>query len=295
MKKSKQISPYNNSGRANFPDRGRTGVYIIYEDKTPVYVGYSAKDLYKTMYRHFQEWNHTGQEVVSYARQYNKYKYTCRVVYCTARQAASLETALIKKYKPRDNGNRYEDKKLSRYDITTAEILNKTPSESLQFTKKELDHMRKVLEEDAAEQAAAEAMPEAMFGIVSPSSSNYERDVDRYKYFIIDTRTKKPYSGWEYKEDADETLFQLDDNYKLMTYERAKEYTGQDPKVVFKSMANKSYKEEARSYKIIVTDSKNKKQAEFYSDSFDKAVDLTIQALNKYFHYKKITLEAIQK
>lgn len=109
MKVFKFFSPYRAGGKTTFPDsRTRTGVYLIKENGKLVYVGYSGTDLYKTMYRHFQEWNDRTQQIrITY---YNKLKtnnYTVRIIYCTPKQAARLEGALILKHQPRDNTNTY--------------------------------------------------------------------------------------------------------------------------------------------------------------------------------------------
>ena len=106
MKKTKLLPPYNEGTRqTTFKDRGRPGVYLIYKNGELRYVGMSQSNLYKTMYRHFQNWEDKKQERVVY-------KYLsgikCRVIYCTAAQAAKLERALILKYKPTDNPNKLE-------------------------------------------------------------------------------------------------------------------------------------------------------------------------------------------
>lgn len=109
MEKYKFRPPYQDNGRTTFPEsKNRTGIYIIKEDGVIVYVGYSAKNLYKTMYRHFQYWHHRWQEVVSYRDRMDIHKYTVRIVYCTKKQAYALEKKLIEKYKPRDNDTTYE-------------------------------------------------------------------------------------------------------------------------------------------------------------------------------------------
>jgi len=104
MKKTRYKEPYNRKGKTNFPDRERPGVYVIKEKDSGkiVYVGYSANNLYRTMYRHFQQWNHSEQPVISYANK-GPQNYLCRVIYCTAKQAVTLEEMLILKYKPEDN------------------------------------------------------------------------------------------------------------------------------------------------------------------------------------------------
>ncbi len=98
--------PYTKEGRTTHPETAnRSGCYLIKENGKLVYVGFSAKNLYKTMYRHFESWNHRQQEVISYKG--NRKDYTVRVVLCTALQAAKLEKGLIMKYKPRDNAQKY--------------------------------------------------------------------------------------------------------------------------------------------------------------------------------------------
>ncbi|MDR1552567.1 MAG: GIY-YIG nuclease family protein [Prevotellaceae bacterium] len=110
MKVYKFLPPYQKDGKATFRESlNRTGVYIIKENEKIVYIGYSGYNLYKTMYRHFQSWNHKFQDVVSYKSTLNRKKYTVRIVYCTKKQAYVLEKKLIQKYKPRDNELKYKD------------------------------------------------------------------------------------------------------------------------------------------------------------------------------------------
>ena len=108
MKVYKFSEPYKGK-RTTFPEtKDCQGVYIIKEDGKIVYVGFSGYSIYKTMYRHFQTWNHKFQQVVSYASRMSRHRYTVRPILCTARQAYSLEKRLIKKYHPRDNEITYE-------------------------------------------------------------------------------------------------------------------------------------------------------------------------------------------
>lgn len=100
------LPPYYENGLTRFNIRHKPGVYLIYKHKRLVYVGYSASDVYKTMYRHFQKWNDKSQQRVVYQHLNN---ITVRVVYCrTGAKAKALEEALILKYKPEDNINKYE-------------------------------------------------------------------------------------------------------------------------------------------------------------------------------------------
>lgn len=109
MKVYKFLPPYDEKGKCTFrAAKERPGVYIIKEDSKIVYVGKSGYNLYKTMYRHFQSWHHSQQDVVSYKNRLSRHRYTVRVVYTTANQANALEEALILKYKPRDNDQKLE-------------------------------------------------------------------------------------------------------------------------------------------------------------------------------------------
>lgn len=118
MKVFKFWPPYQANGRTTFPETvNRSGVYLICENGKLVYIGYSATNLYRTMYRHFQKWNHRGQPVVTYAG--SAKKYTVRVVLCTPAQAARLEKALIIKNRPRDNRDKYRGYTLDLQDKKT--------------------------------------------------------------------------------------------------------------------------------------------------------------------------------
>lgn len=110
IKKSTFLKPYDTNGKTTFADaKNKSGVYLIKENGKIVYVGYSGNNLYRTLYRHFQNWNHTGQEVVSYKSRLTRNSYLVRVVYCTSSQAAKLESALIIKHQPRDNKNKLDN------------------------------------------------------------------------------------------------------------------------------------------------------------------------------------------
>lgn len=125
-RRTKLLPPYKADGKSTmFPARNVPGVYLIYREDRGftrtthelLYVGYSASDVYKAMYRHFQAWNDRqaalGQreERVTFTV---KPSIKVRVVYCrTGRQAAELEQALIIKHRPRHNPD-----KLAFYELT---------------------------------------------------------------------------------------------------------------------------------------------------------------------------------
>jgi len=122
MKKYKSFPPYLASGKTTFPAiKEKPGVYQIFESGKLVYIGFSSNNLYRTLYRHFQRWNHRGQDVVSYETRMKRHNYTIRVTLCTPLQALKLERLLIKKYKPRDNSNQYELYELTPSDLKVFE------------------------------------------------------------------------------------------------------------------------------------------------------------------------------
>lgn len=124
MKRSKLVAPYSANGNTNFPLRNKSGVYMIYENRKLVYVGYSSFDVYKAMYRHFQRWNDNTQVRVIYP---NSENIKVRLIYCTPLQADRLEKALILKYKPRDNPNKYEQYTMDYQEAKTLEKFEDSP------------------------------------------------------------------------------------------------------------------------------------------------------------------------
>lgn len=130
MYKQRKAKPYyidaNNVKKTTFNVRGVAGVYMIYKNGSLRYVGYSGNNLYRTLYRHFQDWSKSKQQRVVY----DPDKVQVRVIYCKRQvQAYKLETALILKYSPPDNPKKYEEyepdeselKVLAEYNDETAQ------------------------------------------------------------------------------------------------------------------------------------------------------------------------------
>lgn len=94
---------------SNFPHlrQGRqAGVYLISDAAGDiVYIGFSANQLYKTLYRHFETWNDRRQARNTYDRNTHQ----VRVIYTTPKRAGQIEMYLVNKLKPRDNINLYMD------------------------------------------------------------------------------------------------------------------------------------------------------------------------------------------
>ena len=120
MKKYRFIKPYLDDGKTNLRETiEKSGVYLIHKkgDVKPVYVGMSGTNLYKTILRHFQSWEDKQTRVT-----YPKQGYLVRVVTCTPLQAAKLERALIVKYKPKDNPNKYDNYMLDLTDKKAIQV-----------------------------------------------------------------------------------------------------------------------------------------------------------------------------
>lgn len=121
IEKTKWVPPYNTDGKTNFlSTTNKSGCYLIKENNVVVYVGYSGYNLYKTLYRHFQEWN-GQQHLVSYKNKLKSNNYKVRVILCTPTQALKLEKAYINKHKPRDNKNMIEDD--YKIDLSTENLM----------------------------------------------------------------------------------------------------------------------------------------------------------------------------
>lgn len=133
MKKYKKIPVYAKKGVSGIRKvaLNETGVYIIFEGSKRVYIGYSASNLYATIHRHFQTWNDPRQSRTIYSNAPGKY--TVDIIRCTAMQAPELEKALIVKYRPRDNEEKYKNYVPDSYARKTVEIAEKTDYSDLPF------------------------------------------------------------------------------------------------------------------------------------------------------------------
>lgn len=102
----KALSPYLENGKTRFSIRNVPGVYLIYKNKELVYIGFSASDVYKALYRHLQSWKDKHQQRITFKSEKG---ITVRMVYTTSgAKARQLEGALIIKHKPPLNINKYD-------------------------------------------------------------------------------------------------------------------------------------------------------------------------------------------
>ena len=110
VKASKWFAPYFKEYSREIIGKGlnknigkQSGVYLIKDsgNNKVVYCGHSKTQLYKTIYRHFQQWNDRQQERIVF----DKKGFQIRIILCTPSQCIRLETYLINKLKPKYNKN----------------------------------------------------------------------------------------------------------------------------------------------------------------------------------------------
>jgi hypothetical protein len=126
VKVSSFATPYIKPRQTRFiSSRWQAGVYLIKENGTLVYVGYAGECLYRTLYRHFQNWTsksyHSNKVApapyrVSYRQQMSSNTYEVRLIHCSKKQASRLEKVLILRYNPRDNRIKYQQYELDKWD-----------------------------------------------------------------------------------------------------------------------------------------------------------------------------------
>lgn len=142
FKRTRLLKPYKEDGSTTFPARNLPGCYLIYKagglisEHSLRYVGYSGRDVYKALYRHFQTWNDRqvarGErtERITYDP---PGAYRVRVVYTrTAAQARELEKALILANAPPDNPDKLDGYLLTPHGEKLADKAEDAPyTESL--------------------------------------------------------------------------------------------------------------------------------------------------------------------
>lgn len=101
------------------------------------------------------------------------------------------------------------------------------------------------------------------------SDKQYKKEVALYKFFVVNTKTKKIESGWEFKDDAKDALsdFDGDKNYKILSELQLKKLGIDNPKQkwINESSKNKiniswSYGKENRepgNFRFFINDSNN--------------------------------------
>jgi excinuclease UvrABC nuclease subunit len=135
MKSTSFFAPYEGKRRCKLKKTG-CGVYVIKKRENIVYVGMSKATLKETLYRHFQQWtdNRNGflkTVIMGEAFQRVTYKdenldnFKVKVIFCkNPVEAANLEMLLIKKFKPKDNENKYQQILFSELSKTEKDFKN---------------------------------------------------------------------------------------------------------------------------------------------------------------------------
>lgn len=100
--------------------KDKSGVYFIKENGRLVYIGHSGYNLYKTITRHFQQWD-ARQQRATYTP--GAAKFEVKAILTSPTEAQILEDQLIKKYNPRDNSNQKTLDLTENYTPEDLEIL----------------------------------------------------------------------------------------------------------------------------------------------------------------------------
>lgn len=127
------VKPYylNGKGKRAYLSQKKfkvPGVYIIKENDIVVYIGMSKSDVWRSLYRHFQEWNDWRRERITYKHLMQQHKYEVSVIRTTPFDASQLETVLIQKYRPRDNTAKLEA--IHEEQISPEIVVNKNDEEN---------------------------------------------------------------------------------------------------------------------------------------------------------------------
>jgi excinuclease UvrABC nuclease subunit len=130
MRALRKIKLYKKDGGFNILHlKGKSGVYLIYQKNKLVYVGRSSTNrLYKTITRHFQQWNDKAQEGrISYHTD-KKTDFSIKVYITKKADAYPLECSLILRYRPRDNKYKIQSCSISQTDRVSKRFKNKVAS-----------------------------------------------------------------------------------------------------------------------------------------------------------------------
>lgn len=134
MKVQKFVPPYTDAGKPRLKNTWKkSGVYLIKENNKIVYIGHSGYNLYKTMYRHFQNWDSHQTRATYKAKGNKRKKYSIRTILTTPNQAHRLEIALSKKYNPRDMKYKYQKLELDVKDKKVEQNYFIQPVENVPF------------------------------------------------------------------------------------------------------------------------------------------------------------------
>ena len=114
-------NPYLASGRCSYRyiEYNKPGVYIILRNWEIVYVGMSESNVYRAFYRHFQKWSNASRhryfgERKTYDRNDGS-SYMGVITLLDREVVRDIESDLIQRYKPIDNGQKIQYTKYQEY------------------------------------------------------------------------------------------------------------------------------------------------------------------------------------
>ena len=139
MRVLKRVPVYKSDKKSNITHlKGKSGVYHIFDGNKRVYVGHSSYNLYKTILRHFQEWNDEAQPGrITYVNK-RKSRFSVKVWLTNSYDAPILEETHILKYRPRDN-----KLKIESYSNRQRERVSKRFKKSVPITQQETPEWEK--------------------------------------------------------------------------------------------------------------------------------------------------------
>ena len=134
----------------------------------------------------------------------------------------------------------------SKYDINKKDLFQALDKKNISDAKlKDLNHMKKLIDTvldkefdtvaDNPETLAKEYMKKK--GVLAEAKSDYNKEVDAYKFFIVDLKKKKAVSGWEFQSDAKDALsdYDKDPNFKVVSERTLSSMGIKNPKEDFKN------------------------------------------------------------
>lgn len=112
-----------------------SGVYLIKENGTIVYIGMSQSDLIQALYRHFYRYNDTHRKPRTYYN-HKHGNFEVSIIETNKQDAPALERGLILSVNPRDNRERFR----TYLDLLSVQNITKN-IESVQLPAEELEDL----------------------------------------------------------------------------------------------------------------------------------------------------------
>lgn len=134
-------------------------------------------------------------------------------------------------------------------------------------------------------------------GKVSHSQKQYNKEVDAYKWFVVDLKNKKAVSGWEYKQDAKDALsdYDGDKNFKVVHQKTLSSMGIENPKERFKNMESGGGVDDDKLYYVV--GKKNGQLVDISTDSKGEITPMTkedaerfVKSVEKSYDYNTVDI-----